>query len=43
MSLNKNERLNIDDQLTQLYECKTLAENEVKLITDKVKYIKKIG
>ena len=36
MSLNKNERTNIDNQLNQLYECKSLSESDVKFITDKV-------
>jgi hypothetical protein len=43
MSLNKNERFNIDNQISQLYELKTLSEEEVKFVTDKVNFIEKIG
>jgi len=43
MNLNANDRLNIETKLNQLYECKSLSENDVKLITDKVNHIKKIG
>jgi hypothetical protein len=37
--LGPTERLEMDKQITQLMECKPLAENEIKTLTDKVLFL----